>query len=193
MRETLEDESMEMAFALLRMRMVVLVHLVMRMDCDICASISTTFSGGPSKFSMIHLLPSSSFRGGFFVRMLSGFGLLPGTGDLPRLERLPCDSDRERGTAELARREGFLCVCCEGSTFRRLAVTDSPLESSSKMAPMSDGALRAEVVVFADIGGGGGGGGLSNFGSGGGGGGTRPVGLVSWEETSCWDVWPDST
>ena len=72
-------------------------------------------------------------------------------------------------------------------------MTDSPLESSSKMAPMSDGALRAEVVVFADIGGGGGGGGLSNFGSGGGGGGTRPVGLVSWEETSCWDVWPDST
>ena len=41
MRETFEEESMEMAFALLMIRKVVFVHLLMRMDCVILASIST--------------------------------------------------------------------------------------------------------------------------------------------------------
>ena len=48
-----------------------------------------------SKFSIIHLLPSSSFRGGFLVRILSGLGFLEGTGDLPlEAEELtdPCES-----------------------------------------------------------------------------------------------------
>lgn len=56
---------------------------------------------------MIHLFPSSSFRGGFFVRMLSGFGFLPGgAGDFPR----PLDVwlSLRVGTGACALREGFL-------------------------------------------------------------------------------------
>ena len=85
--------------------MVVLVQRVIRMEWEIFVSISNTPSEGLSKFSMIHLLPSSSLRGGFFVRILSGLGRLPGTGDLPLLD---WESERVGGTAAPARSVGFL-------------------------------------------------------------------------------------
>ena len=44
-RETLVEESMEIAFALLVMRNVVFVHLLMRTDCVILASISIISEG----------------------------------------------------------------------------------------------------------------------------------------------------
>ena len=72
-------------------------------------------------------------------------------------------------TAVLARREGFLWVWEEGSTLRSLEVTASPLDISSKTAPMSEEALRVEGTPFEGIEGGGGG--LSKVGRGGGGGG----------------------
>jgi hypothetical protein len=57
--------------------------------------------------TIIHLFPSSSFFGGFFVRMLSGFLALGGAGLL--LLRLLLLSLRV-GTGALARNDGFLCV-----------------------------------------------------------------------------------
>ena len=95
--------------------------------------------------------------------MVSGFGFLLGTGDLPRSD--DCESDLEGGTTAPARRDGFLCVCCEGSTFRRPAVTASPFESWSKIAPISP------PWAAEPFGGKGGAGGVSNVGKGGGGGG----------------------
>ena len=56
------------------------------------------------RLTIIHLLPSSVFLGGFLTRMLSGFGFLPGAGLFPRT-----DPSRS-GTVELALRDGFLCV-----------------------------------------------------------------------------------
>ena len=105
---------------------------------------------------MIHLLPSSSLRGGFFVRILSGFGRFPGIGDLPCADSEDCESDRVGGAELFARSEGFLCVCNEGSTFRRPEVTASPFESWSKTAPISDVPPREEVGPLAGMGGGGG-------------------------------------
>lgn len=115
--------------------------------------------------------------------MLSGFGLFLGTGDLPRLD---CESDAEDETTVFARSEGFLCVCNDGSTFRRPAVTASPLESWSKMAPMSE--LPAPFAPLVGIGGGGGA--LSKDGNGGGGGGPEAEGALAAEPD---EVWPDRT
>ncbi len=122
-----------------------------------------------SRHTIIHLFPSSSFRGGFFVRILSGFGFVGGVGLLLRpmlLElSLLCG-----GTGACVRRDGFLCVIWLGSTFFRPDVTDSPLFNSSNTAPMSG-------AFVPPLGGGGGGGGppaLSKVGRGGGGGGGGP-------------------
>ena len=83
----------------------------------------------------IHLLPSSSFFGGFLVRMLSGFGFLPGgAGDFPLIEsELPFRS----GTLLCERSDGFLCVICDASTFFKDLVMASPWFNWSKTAPMS--------------------------------------------------------
>ena len=69
----------------------------------------------------------------------------------------------------LARREGFLWVIAEGSTFRRPEVTSDPREIWSNTAPMSVAPAFA-LVPLTGIGGAGGGG-PSNEGIGGGGGG----------------------
>ena len=69
--------------------------------------------------------------------------------------------------ASFARREGFLCVISDLSTFFRWEVTDEPRDISSNTAPMSEEPL--ELDPFKGIGGGGGA--LSKVGSGGGGGG----------------------
>ena len=102
---------MEMAFALPMTRMVVLVHLVIRIEWLMLASISR-IEPGLSKFSISHLLASRVFLDGFFVRMLSG--LRPGMGDLPRpvteLEEVVLWRESERFTVVLdwVRKEGFL-------------------------------------------------------------------------------------
>ncbi len=70
--------SREMALALPMTRMVVFVQRDMRIEWLIEASISIILPG-LSKFSISHLLPSSSLRGGFLVLILSGFGFLLGT------------------------------------------------------------------------------------------------------------------
>lgn len=100
--------------------------------------------------------------------MLSGF--LPGMGDLPREDRLFWLSERAgaEGTALPARMEGFLCVWEDGSTLRSLEVTASPLDISSKTAPISAVLFEVETPLGGM---GGGGGALSNLGRGGGGGG----------------------
>jgi len=115
---------------------------------------------------MYHLFPSSSFRGGFFVLMLSGFGFFPGARLLPRPTDETLDWLSLRvGTVAPARNEGFLCVISFGSTFRKPFVTASPLFSSENTAPRP---LAAAVGAagFSSIsnlgagpGGGGGGGG----------------------------------
>jgi hypothetical protein len=115
--------------------------------------------------TIIHLLPSNSFLDGFFIRMLSGLGFLPGAGLLPR-------ADGPSETVELVRREGFLCVISDLSTFLRPEVTDSPLLSSEKTAPKPPAAgagAGADSVLISRTGGGPGGGG------GGGGGGAPPA------------------
>lgn len=111
---------------------------------------------------------------GFLLRMLWGF--LPGNGDL-RSPVEVCDSERmgPEGTAEEARRAGFLCVWVEGSTFRRCEVTLSPeeiWEKTASIAPL-DPSLPFD-------------GALSKFGSGGGGGGPGA-------EEDGLGVWPDWT
>ena len=114
-----------MALALPLTRMVVFVQREIRIDWLIEAD-SSRDSDGLSKFSTIHLLPSRSLRAGFLLRMLSGFGFFPGSGDLPRLDDWEEERDGADGTADVVRREGFLCVWDDGSTFRRCDVTDSP-------------------------------------------------------------------
>ena len=121
--------------------------------------------------------------------MLSGLGFLPGKGDL-LLEVEVWDDERAgaEGTAEEARREGFLCVWVEGSTLRRCEVTLEPEEEiCENTAPMSaDGALPlGPEVPFGGMGGGGGA--LSKLGSGGGGGGPGA------DEAEGFGVWPDWT
>jgi len=122
-RELLSSES---AFALPLMRIVVFLQREMRMEWLISASISI-ISPGESKLSyhtlvtnpttllsaqkiltIIHLFPSNSFLGGFFVRMLSGFFAFGGAG-LLLLPKLLVLSLRV-GTGALARNDGFLCV-----------------------------------------------------------------------------------
>lgn len=126
-REVERQLSREMAFAFPVMRMVVFVQRLMRMEWLIEAAIST-ISEGESKYSMIHLLPSRVLRAGFLVRMLSGLGFLPGRGDLLLVEVWDDERTGPEGTAEEARKDGFLCVWVEGSTLRRCEVTLSPEE-----------------------------------------------------------------
>lgn len=96
-----------MAFAFPLMRTVVFLQREMRIVWLISASIST-ISVGDSKFSTTQRLPSSSFRGGFLVRMDSGLGFLPGGAGLLLLSELLLSL--RVGTGADARREGFLCV-----------------------------------------------------------------------------------
>ena len=142
---------------------------------------SSTGEVGWSKFSISHLLPSSSFFGSFFgslrcealllCRMLGGLGLISGPGLRERLmsvEEAEADVASFSGTVLPARREGFLCVICELSTFFSPEVTDSPLFSCSKTEPMSPGPpFCVDTLVELDDGVCA----LSKFGSGGGGGG----------------------
>ena len=123
------------------------------------ASMVIMPSCGESKFSRSHLVPSRTLCGGFLVRMLSGFGRLPGTGDFPRpfgADNDELESERVGGTVLDALIEGFLCVIWLGSTLRRPAVTAEPLESWSKTAFMSVGCPLAELALVGGIGGGGG-------------------------------------
>lgn len=98
--------------------------------------------------------------------MLSGLGFLPGAGLLPR-------PDGPSETVELVRRDGFLCVISDLSTFLRPEVTDSPLLSSEKTAPKPPAAgagAGVDSALMSRTGGGPGGGG-----GGGGGGGAPPA------------------
>jgi hypothetical protein len=94
------------------------------------------------KHTMSHFVPINSFFGGFFVRMLSGLGFLPGgTGLLALVElTLPVLSFL-LGTGAVARKEGFLCVIWDLSTFFSPAVTASPLLSCSKTASIAPSGL----------------------------------------------------
>ena len=96
---------------------------------------------------MNHLLPTSSLRGGFLVRMLSGLAFVGGGIDLPELLLLL----RWTGGA-CARSVGFLCVCIEGSTFFRPVVIPSPRLIWLNTAPIS-----VALALDAPPGGGGGG------------------------------------
>ena len=130
------------------------------------------------RLTINHLLPSSSFFPSFrdgtppLVRMLSGLGFVSGLGLLLLSE-----------TALPVRREGFLCVISLRSTFRRPEVTDSPLLSCSKTAPMSPEAALFGLTPGGDGkesrlgsgGGGGGGGGPPAAPGGGGAGGGAPL------------------
>jgi hypothetical protein len=120
--------------------------------------------------TIIHLLPSSFITGGFFVRMLSGFGFFPGAGLFPRdiEETLEALSLRV-GTVAPARNEGFLCVIWSGFTFRSPFVTASPLFNSLKTASIPPAAAGAALGASSNLIGGGGGPG------GGGGGGGPPA------------------
>lgn len=116
--------------------------------------------------TITHLLPSSSIFGGFFVRMLSGLGFLPGAGLFPRTAESP------EPAAALS--EGFLCVISDLSTLRSPLVTESPLFSSLKTAPRPPPAAGAGAVcslIWSTGGGpgGGGGGGAPPVAGGGGG------------------------
>jgi len=140
---------------------------------------------------MIHLFPSSSRLGGFFVRRLSGLGFFPGAGLVPRALPLPGlkldELSLRCGTVAPALRLGFLCVICEASTFFNPAVTPSPLFKSANTAPMSAGLPFAAGIGGRLPGGGGGpgGGGMAPEGGGpGGGGGMEDVGCgVPVDET----------
>jgi len=64
-----------------------------------------------AQLTRIHLFPSSFLTGGFFVRMLSGFGFFPGAGLFPRFTDETLDALSLRvGTVAPARNDGFLCV-----------------------------------------------------------------------------------
>ena len=165
--------SMAMALALPLTLMMLLLQRVMRMDW-FCWAETSMISSGLSKFSMSHLLPSRSLRGGLRERMLSGLGFLLGAGDLPR------DKLGRSGAVDPARKLGFLCVISDLSTLRRPEVICSPWLSWSNTADMSGaGAVGAGA---GGIPGGGGGGGAPPPGTlragtrgGGGGGGTAPA------------------
>lgn len=136
------------------------------------------------KLTTIHLLPSSSFLGGFFVRKLSGFGFLVGPlGDVPLVED---ELLLRSGTTAVVRKDGFLCVICDASTFLRPDVMAAPLFRSAKTAPIS-----AAGAFFAPGaggrpggGGGGGGGGAPPDGGNGGAGGPEDADLVAGFEAS---------
>lgn len=130
-----------------------------------------------SRHTMIHLLPSNSFFGGFFVLKLSGLGFLPGGAGLDPLPRLD-ELSLRCGTVAPARSDGFLCVIWSAETFLSPDVTPSPLFRSANTAPMSAGLLFAADGIGGKLPGGGGGpggGGMLPEGGGpGGGGGTEP-------------------
>ena len=186
---------MLIAFALPWRIMVVFLQRVMRM-LWVRVTSSSRGEGGESKFSMSHLLPSSSFFGCFllsvvdfeeacccckveallFCRILGGLGLISGPGLRVRLMSVEEEAEGVlllSGTTPVERREGFLCVICDASTFFRPEVTDSPRLSCSKTAPMS--LPPAFVAGGAGPGGGGGGALLAKVGKGGGGGGGAPA------------------
>ena len=122
-----------------------------------------------ASLTTIHLVPSSSFLGGFFVRMLSGLGFLPGGAGL--LLRSDPELSLRFGTGAPARNDGFLCVIWLGSTFFSPFVTASPLFSSSNTAPISVAGAFTLGAGGRPGGGGPGGGGIPPEGGGGGGGG----------------------
>jgi hypothetical protein len=106
---------------------------------------------------MSHLVPSSSVFGGFFWNDC-GFGGFAGRPE----DEVLADSAGAAGTGAVPRSVGFLCVCCDASTFFRPEVTPSPLLSAAKTLDMSpaDAALGvAEGEGAAGAGGGPGGGG----------------------------------
>lgn len=111
--------------------------------------------------TMVHFRPSSSFLGGFLTRILSGLGFLPGTGLFAR--------EYVSDTIDPARREGFLCVISDLSTFRRPFVTASPWFRAEKTAPNPPGVATGVESIFKSTTGAGPGGG-----GGGGGGGAEP-------------------
>lgn len=115
---------------------------------------------------MIHLLPSNSILGGFFVLKLSGFAFFGGAGDTPRVDD---ELSLRVGTVDVVRSEGFLCVICEASTFFKPLVTPSPLFKSANIAPRS--APPDLGIGGRPPGGGGGGGGGPPLAAGGRGGG----------------------
>jgi hypothetical protein len=121
------------------------------------------------RLTIIHLLPSSFLTGGFLVRMLSGFGFLPGAGLLPRDIEDTLDWLSLRvGTVAPARNDGFLCVIWSALTFRRPFVTASPLFSSLNTAPSPPASCTGAAFGSSNFIGGGGG-------PGGGGGGGAPA------------------
>jgi len=132
-----------------------------------------------AQLTRIHLFPSSFLTGGFFVRMLSGFGFFPGAGLFPRFTDETLDALSLRvGTVAPARNDGFLCVIWSALTFRRPLVTASPLLSSLNTAPsplLSAAGFGASSNLRGGGGGPGGGGGGGGppaaFGCGAGGGG----------------------
>lgn len=103
---------------------------------------------------MVHLLPSRSILAGFFRRILSGFGFLPGAGLLPRA------GNSRSPTVLPARSDGFLCVISDLSTFRSPLVTSEPLFNSKNTAsnPPED-ITGVDLVLTSSTGGGPGGGG----------------------------------
>ncbi len=126
------------------------------------------------QLTIIHLLPSNIFTGGFFVRILSGFGFFPGgAGLFPRVIEDALEALSVRvGTVAPARNEGFLCVIWSAVTFFKPFVTASPLLSSSNTAPNPPAsATGANFGASSNLAGGGGGPG----GGGGGGGAGAPV------------------
>ena len=121
------------------------------------------------KLTMIHLLPSSFFTGGFLVRMLSGLGFFPGAGLLARdIEETLDWLSLRVGTVAPARNDGFLWVIWSALTFRRPCVTASPLFNSEKTAPSPPLSEAGAAFGSSNLIGGGGG-------PGGGGGGGPPA------------------
>ena len=98
----------------------------------------------------------------FCLRILSGLGFTPGPAGL--FDRCWCSP----GTMAVVRREGFLCVIWDLSTFFRPDVTSSRLraEKTEDMPPLSPPTLLAPVDGWPGM--------LSNCGKGGGGGGGGP-------------------
>lgn len=132
-----------------------------------------------ARLTTIHLLPSSSFLGGFFVRRLSGFGFFPGGAPGELLRPIEEELLLRSGTTAPALKVGFLCVICEASTFFKPEVMADPLLRSANTALMSaTGAFFAAGAGGRPGGGGGGGGGGGPPADGRGGGAGGPDGVA---------------